>query len=132
MSFDDQLSRFHAGATGSRFTLVSHRAAFLRRVEQRVQLARQDVAGVAKRNLGGGGALTGSVRAIDEGFGRGRVGSDHPGAKAQELGAYITPSRRQALKFEGRYSMKARIPAKRWLSRAARQWGALLSRRLRS
>lgn len=112
--------------------LESRRVAFLAAVDGRVRLALRDVVPIARRNLGGSGPMAASVHAVDRGPLRGLVGSSHPGAYAQEVGAYIRPVHRRALKFaDGGYSARARIPAKHWLSRAGRQWGSVLSRRLR-
>lgn len=92
----------------------------------------------ARRNLGGSspGRLTSTVH--DENLGRlkGRVGSSAPGARAQELGAYIVPRTRTALKYEWRgkthFNRKAvRIRAKHWLRRAGEKWGEDMSAALR-
>jgi hypothetical protein len=109
----------------------SNRHQFKAKVATRLQLGAQDVARAAQRNLGGGGALTGSVRVERLGPGRWRIGSLHPGAMAQERGAFVRPKRRRALKFAGRFAMHARIPAKHWLSRAGVQSPQLLGQRLR-
>lgn len=109
----------------------SLRGPFMAKVHGRLQLGAQDVAKAAQRNLGGGGALTQSVKVERLGMGRWRIGSTHPGAMAQERGAFLRPKRRRALKFAGRYSMHARIPAKHWLSRAGVQSLRLLGQRLR-
>lgn len=109
----------------------SNRGAFMAKVHARLDLGIQDIAKTAQRNLGGGGALTGSVKVQRLGNGRFRIGSDHPGAMAQERGAFVHPHRRRALKFAGRYSMHAHIPAKHWLSRAGVQSPRLIGQRLR-
>lgn len=112
-------------------TFESYRPRFKAKVLQRLNLSARDVQRQAQRNLGGGGALTGSVRVIQVRPGLWRVGSSHPGAYAQEVGAYITPRGAKALKFNGRFAMHARIPAKRWLSRAGKQFARFAGRRLR-
>lgn len=102
--------------------LDSDRIGFIRRVQGRLTLGAHDVAEQAKRNLGGGsGQLTNSVRVEQLGPTRWKVGSNHPGAMAQERGAYIRPRPGGALKYKGRYSMHSRIKPKKWLSRAARR-----------
>jgi hypothetical protein len=109
----------------------SRRGPFKAKVAARLDLGAQDIARTAQRILGGGGALTGSVRVHRLGPGRWRIGSDHPGAMAQERGAFVRPKRRRALKFNGRWAMHARIPAKHWLSRAGVQAPRLIGQRLR-
>lgn len=92
----------------------------------------------ARQNLksGGVGRLRSTVhKEIDDRL-RGRVGSSEPGAKAQELGAYITPKAKKALKYTWRgqlhFNRKAvRIRAKRWLQRSGDKWGEDMSEALR-
>jgi len=102
---------------------------FMDRVERDFGLALDDAAEHAA-------ALPGSpsdLRAERLGPLHGRIGSSKPYAKAQEKGAYITPKRRRALKFvSGRFSMRARIPAKHYLAKTGRRWGAILVPRLRT
>lgn len=120
--------------------LESRAPEFLAAVGREVRQAREDVVTLAKHNLGGSGQLTNSVHAVHEAGGlKGRVGSDHDGAKAQETGAFIRPipGRRgrkghaPAISYEGKARAWARIPPKRWLSRAGREWRAVVEARLR-
>jgi len=107
---------------------VSHTAEFLREVDAAFGRGLDDTARVAA-------ALPGSpsdLRAERSGQGRGRIGSSKPYAKAQEMGAFIRPKRARALKFrDGTFRMQARIPAKRYLQKAAARWPDLLTARLR-
>lgn len=111
----------------------SRRREFLAAVDRRVDLALRDMVPIARRNLGGsGGELSGSVEVIETGPMRGVVGSRHPGAYAQEVGAFVRPTSRRALKFaDGTFRMRARIPAKHWLRRTGQQWGRVVAARLR-
>lgn len=111
----------------------SYRPQFLAKIDRRLDLAADDIKRLARANLGGGGGqLSGSVKVEQIGSNRWRVGSNHPGARAQEKGVFIRPKRARVLKFaDGAYSMHARVPAKRWLSRAGKQWARAAGRRLR-
>jgi hypothetical protein len=108
---------------------VSHAQDFYARIQTRFGAAVQDTAAVADQ-------LPGSprdLRAVQHGPLRWRVGSSADHARAQELGAYIVPRQRRALKFaSGAFSKRARLPAKRYLRRAAATFGSHLARRLRA
>lgn len=85
----------------------------------------------ARRNLkpsGGTGRLRGQLRVEPQGRMQARVGGTHPGLRAQELGAFIRPRAKQALKYvhEGilRFNRRGvRIRAKRFLRAARDRWG---------
>lgn len=103
--------------------IESHQAEFLREVVAKTRQARKDVAAAARSNPGA---------PSDTRLRRNQVGSSRAYARAQERGAYIRPRRRRVLKFaDGSFRPRARIRAKRWLSKAGRRWGEFLERRLR-
>lgn len=86
---------------------------------------------------GGGGTLRSTVEARFTDELEAQIGSDHPGARAQEFGAYIVPVHAKALRYvhDGRvkFNRKAvRLRAKRWLRRAREAWREDLSIAIRS
>ena len=104
---------------------------FFSAVHRQVYESFDDTAAEARRNLGNG-SLSRTVQVQRTGHLAARVGSNHPGAKAQEVGAYITPKSAKALRFaSGKFSKRARIRGKRWLKRAGPKWHDHLTRRLR-
>jgi hypothetical protein len=101
---------------------------FLGDVEAQVQLAIRDAGREAASRPGAPSDTRGEVT----GALWGRIGSNARHAKAQERGAYIVPKQRRALRYaSGRFSMRTRLPAKRYLERTARRWGDILLPRLR-
>lgn len=115
--------------TLQRGRFVSHAAEFLGRVNGATRFALEDVADIAKSNKGAPSDTRAEMTAADGG----RVGSSRPYAKAQEKGAYITPKQRRALRFRsGLIRKRARLPARRWLSKAVTHYGERLATRLRA
>lgn len=108
--------------------LESRAEAFFDRVEQQVALAIEDAGKEAGTRRGAPSDTRGEVT----GRMRGRIGSSRPYAKAQERGAYIVPRRKKALRYaSGRFSMRSRLTAKRYLAATARRWPQIVSARLR-
>jgi hypothetical protein len=105
-----------------------HHDAFLAGIENDFGAALEDAADDA-------GALPGSpsdLHAVRTGPMSGRIGSDRRYARAQELGAFIRPRGRRALKFaSGRFSKHARLRGQHYLAKTARRWGDILLPRLR-
>ena len=106
----------------------SHEGQFLDRIERQVVASFGDAADFAARQKGAPSDTRDEVTGPFEG----RIGSSRPYAKAQERGAYIVPKRRRALQFRsGEFRMRARLPANRYLAKAAARWGDMLAARLR-
>lgn len=108
--------------------LISHVTPFLSDISIAYRRSLDDASDAARRNH----SAPRDTRAVVEGPLEGRIGSDLPYAKAQELGAFIRPVRRKILKFhDGSFRPQARLKAKHYLRQAAKRWPALFESRLR-